>query len=495
MVDFTRYQVPGVYVEDSTDPIVVGGGLPPSLVCIVGPARGFQNFTETVIIFSDEATVLSQRGIVTQDQVGPPAISAPRVTTLAGGLLAEGTDYVLDTTSDAGGSITTIERVEDSPSVGEGMGVIVEYSFVNNQYFAPRTFDDFSRATAVYGRPLVTEVPDSPSDSHVDSPLSLGIQKAFENGAAEVLAVACSPVDGDLRSQFLAAYEKIQADYRATIVVPVFPDEVTVGSGTVSGFAQQLAQDLRTHCVSATNQGYNRIGIFGLPRNYDETELPVGDLASSITSSRLVLVYPTDMQMFNPSIQQTTNVSGCYVAAAFSGRLVSLPTNEGMTKKILSGFRGIDSAKVQEMSRSAMNELSSSGVSVIEMDRRSRLMVRHGVTTDFSALNTREISLIRINDAVHQGMQIGVENANLIGAPIDAEMVVRVQGVLQGILEQMVIARTIVSWRGLNVTQQSTDPSVIEARFEYRPAIPLNYIVVSYSLDLSTGDLSEGIQA
>lgn len=122
-------------------------------------------------------------------------------------------------------------------------------------------------------------------------------------------------------------------------------------------------------------------------------------------------------------------------------------------------------------------------------------MVRHGVTTDFSALNTREISLVRINDAVHQGMQIGVENANLIGAPIDAEMVVRVQGVLQSILEQMVIARTIVSWRGLNVTQQSTDPSVIEARFEYRPAIPLNYIVVSYSLDLSTGELNEGVPA
>lgn len=495
MVDFTRYQVPGVYVEDSSDPIVVGGGLPPSLVCIVGPARGFQNFTETVLLFSDEATVLTQRGIVLQAQTGPPAIAAPRVTTLAGDVLAEGTDYVFETITDSNGNITTIERVEDSPNVGEGMSVVVEYSFINNQYFAPRRFDNFDRAVSVYGRPLVTQVPASPADSHVDSPLSLGIQKAFENGAAEVLAVACNPTNGDLRSQFLAAYDKIQANYSATIVVPVFPDDIAVGTGTVSGFAQQLAQDLRTHCVSATNQGYNRIGIFGLPRNYDEVELPADDLALSIANRRLVLVYPTDMQMFNPSVQQTTMVSGCYVAAGFAGGLSALPVNEGMTKKILSGFRGIDSAKQQEMGRSAMNELSSSGVTVIEMDRRSRLMVRHGVTTDFSALNTREISLVRINDAVHQGMQIGVENANLIGAPIDAEMVVRVQGVLQSILEQMVIARTIVSWRGLNVTQQSTDPSVIEARFEYRPAIPLNYIVVSYSLDLSTGELNEGVPA
>ncbi len=495
MVDFTRYQVPGVYVEDTTDPVVVGGGLPPALVCIVGPARGYQNGVETVVIFSDEATVLSNRGIIVENQIGPPAISAPRVTTLAGTVLTEDVDYILTVITDSGGDITTIERVDASPNVEEGASVVVEYSYVDNNYFSPRVLDSFDRAVSIYGRPLLTEQPATPAESHVNSPLSLGIQKAFENGAAEILAIACNPVNGDLRSQFLSAYEKIQADYRASIVVPVFPDDLTIGTGTVSGLAQQMAQDLRTHCVAASNEGYNRIGMFGLPRNYDETELPADDLALTINHRRLALIYPIALQMFNPSVQQTTEVSGCYAAAGLGGLLSALPVNEGLTKKILSGFRGIDSAKRQTMTKSAMNQLSSSGVMVIEMDRRNRLQVRHGVSTDPSALNTREVSLTRINDAVHQGIQVSVENAQLIGAPIDADMVVRVQGVLQSSLEQMVIARTIVSWRGLSVSQQSTDPSVIEARFEYRPAIPLNYIVVSYSLDLNTGELNEGVVA
>lgn len=492
MVDFTRYQVPGVYVEDSTDPIVIGGGLPPALVCIVGPARGYQNFIETVVIFSDEGTLLSNRGIVVEDQVGPPAISAPIVTTLAGDNLTEDVDYTLESTADAGGSITTITRINASPNVGEGESVVVSYSYIDNQYFSPRVIDNFDRAVSIYGRPLISEQPDSPADSHVSSALSLGIQKAFENGAAEILTVACNPSDGDLRSQFLTAYNKIQADYRASILIPVYPDDLTVASGTVSGLAQQLVQDLRTHCVGASAEGYTRIGFFGLPRNYDESELPVDDLAGTVSHKRVALLYPTALQMFNPTVQQATEIAGCYLAAAISGLLVALPVNEGLTKKVVSGFRGIDSAKRQEMTKSAMNQLSSAGVMVVEMDRRNRLVIRHGVSTDFSSLDTREVSLTRINDAVYQGIQIGVENAQLIGAPIDADMVVRVMGTLQSLLEQMVISRTIVSWQGLSVTQQSTDPSVIEARFEYRPAIPLNYIVVTYSLDLNTGELNEG---
>src|SRR5690606_12166436 len=99
--------------------------------------------------------------------------------------------------------------------------------------------------------------------------------------------------------------------------------------------------------------------------------------------------------------------------------------------------------------------------------------------------------LVRIGDAVHQTVQGSLENSNLIGSPIDADMVIRIQGVIQGALEQMRISNTIVSWTGLSVQQQSVDPSVVEARFAYRPAVPLNYIVVSYTVDLNTGEISE----
>lgn len=483
-----------MYVEDTTAPIVTPGGIPPSLVCIVGPARGYQTASETLALYQDQAATLRNQGVITTDQAGPPAVSAPRVTKLDGTLLQVETDYVLTTSSGEGGegtSTTSIQRVATSTAVGEGEMVVVEYNYTNSTYYSPQVFDDFDRVMAMYGRPLVQQTPGSPSDTHVNSPLSLGIQLAFQNGAAEVIGVATNPSDGDIKAQITSAYQKVRSNYSAAIIVPVFPDDITVTAGTVTGLVQTMAQDLRAHCNTASAEGYNRIGIFGLPKNYSETELSVDSLALSVASKRVVLTYPAALQLYNPSVQQSTEVAGCYLAAALAGILSSLPVNTGLTRQVVSGFQGIDSAKRQDMTNSAMNQLSSNGVLVVQIDRLGRLLVRHGVTTDNSALNTREVSLVRIGDAVHQTVQGSLENSNLIGSPIDADMVIRIQGVIQGALEQMRISNTIVSWTGLSVQQQSVDPSVVEARFAYRPAVPLNYIVVSYTVDLNTGEISE----
>lgn len=493
-VDFTRYQVPGVYVQDTSDPIVTGGGLPPSLLCIVGPARGYQIATETLIVFEDEGAALRQRGVITEGQVGPPAITAPVVTKLDGTPLEEDTDYELSTEAGLtpGTAVTYVTVVEASTELADGEAVIVTYNFINHLYHTPRRIDSFQRAIELYGRPLLLEVDDGPSESHVDSPLTLGIQLAFQNEASEVLALALDPTDGDIRAQFEAAYEKIRADYRANIIVPVFQDNLSVGGGTVAALAQTLAQDLRAHCNLASNEGYMRTGVFGLPANYDDGDIPAETLALNLASKRVALVYPHRMQMFSTAVNQSIEVAGCYIAAALGGRLSQLPVNTGLTRQIVAGFSGINAAIRAEMTLSFKNELSGNGVLVLESDRVGRLLVRHGVTTDNTSLTNREISMVRINDAVHVGMQVGVENSGLIGAPIDDEMQIRVQGVVQTTLEQMRLAETIVDWAGLTVRQQSIDPSVIEVQFAYRPAVPLNYIVISYSVNLNTGDVNTG---
>src|SRR5690606_39847871 len=105
---------------------------------------------------------------------------------------------------------------------------------------------------------------------------------------------------------------------------------------------QAMAQDLRAHCNTASAEGYNRIGIFGLPKNYSETELSVDSLALSVASKRVVLTYPAALQLYNPSVQQSTEVAGCYLAAALAGILSSLPVNTGLTRQVVSGFQGID---------------------------------------------------------------------------------------------------------------------------------------------------------
>jgi hypothetical protein len=144
------------------------------------------------------------------------------------------------------------------------------------------------------------------------------------------------------------------------------------------------------------------------------------------------------------------------------------------------------------MTKSFMDLLSKSGVLVLQRDRAGRLSVRHGITTDVSSMTTREISIIRIADTLFQNIQQGMDNANLIGEPIDEEMPTRVKGALQGILESARLDDVIVAWDNLVVRQQSStsgDPSVIECKFSYKPAVPLNYIAVSFTIDLTAGTI------
>ncbi len=499
MPDFSTYQPPGVYVEDNSDPIVTSTGLPASIIALIGPALGYQTATETLAIFSAQAAVLANHGIFTTAVTGPPAIAAPVVKKLDGTLLAVATDYTFTVdSSGSSGTVTSISRVSNSPNVDDGDVITIAYAYAGVEYFSPQTHSDFDTIVAMYGLPMVSTAPSNPNSSQVASPLSLGAKVAIENGAATLLMVATNPADGDLRVQIQQAYDKVATNYSVTTILPILPDDLEVSSGTVATFTQQLAQDLRSHCVNASAAGYSRIGFFGTPRNYVETDLSQEALAGSLDSKRLVLVYPHNLNMFNSATNQITVVSGSYLAAACIGRFSTLPIAQGLTKQVVSSFQGLPTSIVQKMTRAYRDLLSSSGVMVTEIDRLSRLSIRHGVSTDMSALNTREISMTRIADTLFALVQLGMDSSDLIGQPIDAEMTSRVKGALTSILEQAKLADVIVDYSDLKVRQQtpsSGDPSVIECKFAYQPAVPLNYIVVQFQLNLTTGELTDGATA
>lgn len=498
MPDLTRYQPPGVYVEDNSDPIVTSTGLPPSAVAIVGPALGYQTASETFQIYSTTGVVLAHQGVFVAAVVGPPAIAAPVVRKLDGTLLGENTDYTftVDSSGTGGsqGSVTTIQRIGNSPNIADGDTVTIAYAYADTGYYQPQQHTDYDTILSVYGLPMVTTAPTNPNTSQVASPLSLAAKVAIENGAATLLTVATNPADGDLRAQFQKAYTKIATNYSATLVVPVFPDDLTVSSGTVAAFVQQLAQDLKSHCENSSTAGFARMGFFGCPRNYFEADLSQEALATSLDSKRVVLLYPHNLSMFNSATNQMTEVSGSYLAAAAVARLSSLPTAQGLTKQAVSSFQGLPDTIRQKMTKAYKDLLSGSGVAVAEIDRLNRLSIRHGVSTDMSALNTREISMTRIADTLYALVQLGMEAADLIGQPIDAEMTSRVKGALASILEQAKLSEVIVDYADLKVRQQippSGDPSIIECKFAYQPAVPLNYIVVQFALNLTTGEIND----
>lgn len=495
MADFSRYVPPGVYVEDNSDPIVTSTGLPATAVALIGPALGYQSAIETFPIFTTPGVVMSNFGIYTTTVTGPPAIAAPVVKKSDGTNLTVGTDYTFTVDSTGiNGSVTTIFRVTNSPNVADGDVIVIAYAYANANYFNPQAHTDYDTITAMYGLPLVSTAPVNPNSSQVASPLALAAKVAIENGAATLICVATNPNDGDLRVQFQKAYDKIATNYSVTTLVPALPDDLTVSSGTVATFTQQLLQDLRSHCENSSAAGYTRIGFFGCPRNYSETDLSMEALAGSADSKRAVLVYPHNLNMFNAATNQITEVCGSYLAAAAVGRLATLPIAQGLTKQSISSFQGLPTAINQKMTKAYKDQLSGSGVAVAEIDRLNRLSIRHGVSTDMSALNTREISMTRIADTLFALVQFGMEAADLIGQPIDAEMTTRVKGAITSILEQAKLSEVIVDYLDVKVRQQvlpSGDPTVIEVKFAYQPAVPLNYIVVQFQLNLTTGEITD----
>lgn len=513
-MDFTQYQPPGVYVQDDSTPVVTTTSLPGGALVLVGPGLGYQTYTETVRMYSTSTAfaVLAQRGIYTSAVTGPPAIAAPVVTTLSGQVMTPGVDYdfVVDT-SGGGGSANAITKIKrlaaggDPTAVGiastnglvDGQQVQITYRFTNTLYYTPLFFSDYDLVEQTYGTPLVTDPVASPNSNQVISPITLAAKIAFENGASQVICVATNPSDGNLKAQFVAAYAKLESDYRVGIIIPVFADGWVTGVNTsdlhTPSAVQGYLTDLETHLDSSAADGYGRTAIVGLVRLYDETALSIDALAQSVANKRIMLAYPNRVVLYNGATNQTAEVDGVYLAAALGAVALAGDVQRGLTHKTVNSFTGLPSVVYQRMTRNFKDTLAQAGVAVVEQTRSGTLSVRHGVTTDMTAATTREYSLVRIADTLFQSIQSGMENANLIGEPIDSDMLTRVKGALQGILEQQKILKVIIDYTNLAVRQQpypGGDPTVIDCKFSYQPALPLNYITVSFSIDLSSGAVS-----
>lgn len=481
-IDFSRnYQPPGVYVEETPSTVVATTGVPLTVVAIVGPARGFQTNVEQVPL-SDDGVRLSKKGIDFATLV---------LTVVSDRSAVDPGDYSHAKVDDGGGQdyFTTITRANDADT-DDNTSVFVSYNYVDPEYFSPKFVEGFEDVKDLYGEPL-NLTPMSLGDStykFIESPLALAAKVAFENGASELVLCATTPpltghttdaaISTDNRAALAAAYAKL-----ATL--PTVNVVVSVTEGIVTGDAPGVITDLSVYLANTADDGFFQFGMIGFPTTV--TTSPDTILSTSgVHDKRVMLAFagPGGVTIYSGTNNTTFSVNHAYLAAAYAGKMASLPVQQSLTKQPLSSFAGLGGTP---LSNTLKNTYASLGVAISEIDRLGRLVVRHAVTTDMSSVNTRESAVVRGRDALVTMLQDGTTSSTLIGLPVDDDLLLTVKSIISGIMETAVSTGTINSYTDLAVRQTSTDPTVVEVKFAYKPAYPLNYIVISFSIDMSTG--------
>lgn len=479
--DFTTYQPPGVYFDEVATSLAPTVGVPPVVLALVGPAVGYRTTTEQVSL-AIAGVVLKNLGAI------PASISVVRLDT---GATVASSDYVV---SNPTGSplvdqnyTTEIARAPDA-TTPEGTIVAVTYNYQEPTYFDPKTFDNFEDVKDAYGEPL-NFTPPAPGDTTykaVLSPLSLAAQIAFQNGARSLVLVPVTAPTGSasaqssaLLSSLTAAYAKIAADPTVNIVVPVT-------AGILPADAPTAATNLKTHVDATSADGFPRIGIIGFDPPASGAGIDAAAIATSVRDKRMMLAYASGLGLtyYVSQTGQSIVLGAGYLAAAYGGTYARLPIQKALTKETVQGFTGIVG---QPLSNRTKNTLSDAGVAVTEANRYGNLVVRHGTSTDRTNVNTREVSLVRERDAMVSVLAVGLDDPTLIGQPITTETLLNIKGAVANLLEICVGSGVILGYTSLGVRLRSTDPSVVEVKFAYQPAYPLNYIDVSFSIDTSTG--------
>lgn len=471
------YNPPGVYVTSNNSSVSGAVGIQPTVVCLVGPGLGYQTYSETLSFPSlSTPLTLAQLG-VQQSSVTLKYVDSNGVTQT----LALGTDYtVVSTDGSYPDAVTTVTPV-GTGSLPANTNITVTYNYANANYFALNQFNDFASLIAVYGNPF------NPTTGAIQSPLSLAAQIAFENGANTLYTVALNGL-GSLSDQYKAAYSLTETNGSINITVPVFPTGSIADANAASPFISAFV----SHLNNTETEGFPRVGLFGLPNDFSDTVTP-DTLAPSFGSRRAVLVWPKELLFYNPVSNATVAVGGTYLAAACAGVLANNPVNQPLTRRQIYSFSGLTLKAAQAASTQNKNTWSAAGVAVAELDRLGRLVIRHGVTTNMATVVTRELSVVRCQDALFNIVHQSLDQANIVGSPITEATPLTVKSIISGALETALADNTIQAYSNLAVRQQTLpngDPTVIECIFSYQPTYPLNYITVQFTLDLSTGNLT-----
>lgn len=491
------YVPPGVTVSEVVDPSISPLLATSSTIALIGLAEGIITKTDTITLTAEEAVTLP--GVEASDAMTTSAIL--KVVDAINPALSEGLSehkyaegakgFVFSNTAH------TLKRGNESV-IPAGNTVYVTYVYTPAAYFEPVLINNLAEVTARFGSLYKAD------GQTINSPLSYASAVAFENGAQELVLQPLYFSNSGVKQQptstqngeaavWATNFTSLRDINAVNIVVPI------VGQSQANvNDASQLAiiQAAQDHAQFMTTQQQYIMVVAGEDSSASSSvaqkatvrthaQTLAGRYGGSLGEQTII---PNLTKYFRsaPAAEGIQiAVGGQFMAAAIAGMISSRPISSSLTRKAISGFTAVG----ERRELADKNADAAAGLLVIE-PKGNVIQVRHGITINTTGgAAKREISVVRAKHAVIESLLETIES-QVIGSVIaDGEAPLIVRSVVISVLEELRLATDIVGYENVQAAISTLDPTIIEVRFSYRPAFPVNYVNIAFSLNLSTGTL------
>jgi len=360
------------------------------------------------------------------------------------------------------------------PGILNGDTVTVQYDYADVDYWKPTLFSSFNDIVDKYGDAF-------DSAGGVSSSLSFAAKLSILNGATSIIA---APVNGTALPDWEDALLKLEDDEDGQILVPLIGD-TTLGT-TVFGLVQSHIIKLKQRNLYKTAI----LGMDGVASTVTKTTLRAEALAIGTNANSkgdICLISPAKFSYFNSVNNSNVTLGGQYAAAAVAGMHAGRNIAESMTRKQLAGF----SAVSDDRTTIDKNQDAGSGLLVIEqIPSTGSIRVRHEITTSPEDINKREFSVALQRNSMIKRI-VGAIDSLIIGQIYaDNAAPGRVSDIANQILRGLVNSGQLSDYTGLSAKVSASDPTIIEISWQYKPVYTVQYVQITFGINLSTGGVS-----
>lgn len=394
--------------------------------------------------------------------------------------------------------------------IAAGDTVTVTYTYVPSDYFKVIELDTMSDVEDRFGSIYNT-------DGSINSPLSFAAQLAFENGANSVYLQPLFKFDtsdttarvqatsaGDSTS-WTNTFVGLQSVSNLNFIVPVIgtgmklPAPVAANQGLAATTAnvKSIHSKLKDHIsYMLTNEDQYIMGIVGHDGNNDSTLTSTAMISNANDlranhqgqdlDQQIVFVSATKLQRPVSAARTTValNLGGQYAAVAIAGMAASRGVSVSLTRKNIAGFSGLLDVRTKK----EKNAEAAAGLLVLEQIG-NLIQVRHSLTTDITGgVSRSEFSVVRAKNFMMASLKNTVDTQIIGNIVADGNAPLVVSTTIASTLERLKADNDIVDYSDVQARTLTVNPTILDVRFNYRPAFPVNYINIGFSVDLSTGN-------